>query len=179
MVRYLARRLLGLTAVLVLVLTLVFFMLHASPGGPENAYLGNNPTPEKRAAVMAQLGLDQPLLTQYWQFVGSMFTFDFGNSLTTNRPVSEMLMQRIPITLELGLDVVRPLDRSSDCWSAPSPPPARVASSTAWSVSAASWRSRCPASGSAWSSCSPSVSTSPGSCPAPAGSPSPRTRSAT
>ncbi|MFX0592522.1 ABC transporter permease [Melissospora conviva] len=103
MVRYLVRRLLGLTGVLVLVLTLVFFMLHASPGGPENAYLGNNPTPEKRAAVMAQLGLDQPLLTQYWHFVGSMFTFDFGNSLTTNRPVSEMLMQRIPITLELGL----------------------------------------------------------------------------
>ncbi|WP_256839442.1 ABC transporter permease [Ornithinimicrobium faecis] len=103
MTRYVIRRLVGLAVVLVLVLTLVFVMLQKAPGGPENAYLGVNPTPERRAAVMAQLGLDQSLWVQYLRFVGSMFTFDFGNSLTTSRPVGEMLWQRLPVTLELGL----------------------------------------------------------------------------
>lgn len=103
MARYIARRLIGLLLVLVLVLTMVFFMLHAAPGGPETAYLGTNPTPEKRAAVMRQLGLDQPLWNQYLSFLRSIFTFEFGNSLTTNTPVSKMLLERMPVTLELGL----------------------------------------------------------------------------
>lgn len=100
--RYILRRIVGLVVVLLLVLTLVFFMLHAAPGGPETAYLGTNPTPEKRAAVLARLGLDQPLSTQYWQFITSMIRGDFGNSLSTNSPVTDMLAQRIPVTLQLG-----------------------------------------------------------------------------
>lgn len=103
MARYVLKRLVGVVLVLVLVLTLVFFMLHAMPGGPELAYLGTNPTPEKRAAVMEQLGLDSPLGVQYLAFLGSVFTLDFGTSLTTNAPVSELLMDRMPVTLELGL----------------------------------------------------------------------------
>lgn len=103
MARYVLKRLVGVVLVLILVLTLVFFMLHAMPGGPELAYLGTNPTPEKRAAVMEQLGLDSPLGVQYLAFLGSVFTLDFGTSLTTNAPVSELLMDRMPVTLELGL----------------------------------------------------------------------------
>lgn len=103
MTRYVLKRLVGVVLVLILVLTLVFFMLHAMPGGPELAYLGTNPTPEKRAAVMEQLGLDSPLGVQYLAFLGSVFTLDFGTSLTTNAPVSELLMDRMPVTLELGL----------------------------------------------------------------------------
>ncbi|MEO7130799.1 MAG: ABC transporter permease [Dermatophilaceae bacterium] len=103
MPRYIARRVVGLLIVLMLVVTLSFFMLHAIPGGPENAYLGMNPSAEKREAVMHMLGLDQPLWSQYVRFVGGMFTFDFGTSLTTGTPVSQMLLARIPVTLELGL----------------------------------------------------------------------------
>jgi peptide/nickel transport system permease protein len=103
MARYVLKRLVGVVLVLVLVLTLVFFMLHAMPGGPELAYLGTNPTPEKRAAVMEQLGLDSPLGIQYLTFLRSVFTLDFGASLTTGAPVSELLLDRMPVTLELGL----------------------------------------------------------------------------
>ncbi len=103
MMRYLARRLLGVLIVLVLVVTLVFFMLQALPGGPETAFLGVNPTPEKQAAVMKELGLDKPLWVQYLTFVGSIFTFDLGESLTTKTPVATLLSQRLLVTLELGL----------------------------------------------------------------------------
>ena len=52
MFRFVIRRLVGILVVLVLVLSLTFLMLQATPGGPEFAYLGVNPTPEKRAAVL-------------------------------------------------------------------------------------------------------------------------------
>jgi len=103
MVAYALRRIGGAAVVLLLVLTLVFLMLHATPGGPENAYLGNNPTPEKRAAVMAQLGLDRPLWAQYLSFVASVLTLELGTSLTTGTPVSELLGDRMLVTVELGL----------------------------------------------------------------------------
>ncbi|QMW66237.1 ABC transporter permease [Mumia sp. ZJ1417] len=103
MLSYLMRRMGGAVIVLFLVLTLVFLMLHAAPGGPETAYLGNNPTPEKRAAVLEQLGLDRPLWAQYLTFVCNIVTFDLGESLTTQTPVSELLGDRMLVTLELGL----------------------------------------------------------------------------
>ncbi|WP_110240466.1 ABC transporter permease [Nocardioides gilvus] len=103
MLSYAIRRAGGAAVVLLLVLTMVFLMLHAAPGGPETAYLGNNPTPEKRAAVLAQLGLDRPLWAQYLTFVGSILTLDLGSSLTTGTPVSELLADRMLVTLELGL----------------------------------------------------------------------------
>lgn len=103
MLAYTLRRTAGAVVVLLLVLTMVFLMLHATPGGPENAYLGNNPTPEKRAAVMAQLGLDRPLWAQYLTFVASILTLDLGSSLTTGTPVSELISDRMLVTVELGL----------------------------------------------------------------------------
>lgn len=103
MTLYVLRRIGGVLIVLLLVLTAVFFMLHATPGGPENAYLGTNPTPEKRAAVMEQLGLDRPLWAQYFTFVGSVVMLDLGNSLTTGTPVTELMGDRMLVTLELGL----------------------------------------------------------------------------
>ncbi|WP_433496459.1 ABC transporter permease [Sphaerimonospora sp. CA-214678] len=101
--RFVFQRVSGILIVLVLVLSLTFLMLQAIPGGPELAYLGVNPTPEKRAAVLSQLGLDKPLWSQYLHFVGNALTLDLGVSLTTQRPVSEILGQHVPVTLELGL----------------------------------------------------------------------------
>ncbi|MGH3265447.1 MAG: ABC transporter permease, partial [Trebonia sp.] len=103
MTRYVVRRLVGLVVVLLLVLTLVFFLLHAAPGGPEYAYLGVNPTPAKRAAVLNMLGLNRPLWSQYLHFVGSIARGDFGSSLTSGTPVGQLMLQRLPVTLELAL----------------------------------------------------------------------------
>ena len=165
MARYVLKRLVGVVLVLVLVLTLVFFMLHAMPGGPELAYLGTNPTPEKRAAVMEQLGLDSPLGVQYLAFLGSVFTLDFGTSLTTNAPVSELLDGPDAGHARAGPGLVRGLDVRSACCSAPWPRPARAACWTASCGSAASWRCRSPASGSDSSWSWSSACTSPGILP--------------
>ncbi|MFA1550286.1 ABC transporter permease [Actinomadura chokoriensis] len=103
MLRYLGRRVAGLALVLFVVLTLVFFMLRAAPGSPADAYLGMNPTPEKRAAVEHRFGLDQPIWTQYAKFVGNLLRGDLGDSLFSGRPVTGIIGDRLPVTLELGL----------------------------------------------------------------------------
>jgi peptide/nickel transport system permease protein len=75
MLRYVGRRFAGLALVLLIVLTLVFFMLRAAPGGPAEAYLGMNPTPEKIAEVERRLGLDQPIFETYQsRFAPNLFT---------------------------------------------------------------------------------------------------------
>ncbi|MEU8802400.1 ABC transporter permease [Spirillospora sp. NPDC048819] len=103
MLRYLGRRIAGLAVVLFVVLTMVFFMLRAAPGSPADAYLGMNPTPEKRAAVEERFGLDEPIWTQYATFVGNLLRGDLGDSLFSDRPVTEIIGERLPVTLELGL----------------------------------------------------------------------------
>ncbi|TXK34024.1 ABC transporter permease [Nonomuraea sp. C10] len=103
MLRYVGRRVAGLALVLLIVLTLVFFMLRAAPGGPAEAYLGMNPTPEKVAEVERRLGLDQPIWVQYGTFVGNLLAGDFGRSLFSDRPVIEIIAERLPVTLELSL----------------------------------------------------------------------------
>ncbi|MDA0633285.1 ABC transporter permease [Nonomuraea sp. MCN248] len=103
MLRYVGRRVAGLALVLLIVLTLVFFMLRAAPGGSAEAYLGMNPTPEKVAEVERRLGLDQPIWVQYGTFVGNLLTGDFGRSLFSDRPVIDIIAERLPVTLELSL----------------------------------------------------------------------------
>ncbi|MEV0973507.1 ABC transporter permease [Microtetraspora glauca] len=103
MLRYVGRRVAGLALVLLIVLTLVFFMLRAAPGGPVDAYLGMNPTPEKRAEVEHRFGLDQPIWVQYAKFLGNLASGDLGNSLFSDRPVSAIIGERLPVTLELSL----------------------------------------------------------------------------
>ncbi|WP_106398829.1 ABC transporter permease [Actinocorallia populi] len=103
MLRYVGRRVAGLALVLLIVLTLVFFMLRAAPGGPVDAYLGMNPTPEKRAEVEHRFGLDQPIWVQYVKFLGNLLSGDLGNSLFSDRPVSAIIGERLPVTLELSL----------------------------------------------------------------------------
>ncbi|WP_030909626.1 ABC transporter permease [Streptosporangium amethystogenes] len=103
MLRYVGRRVAGLALVLIIVLTLVFFMLRAAPGGPVDAYLGMNPTPEKRAEVEHRFGLDQPLWVQYAKFLGNLASGDLGRSLFSDRPVSGIIAERLPVTLEVSL----------------------------------------------------------------------------
>ena len=164
MTRYIARRVVGLLVVLVLVLTMVFFMLHAAPGGPETAYLGTNPTPEKREAVMRQLGLDQPL----WSAVPQL------PAQHLHPPVRQLPDDQHPgehdaPRADAGHPGARPglvrrLDRDRAVRRRTRRRPARafldalvrVGSVVALSV---------PASGSVWCSCSPSGSTSPGILP--------------
>lgn len=103
MLRFIARRLLGVIPTLFVLSFLLFGWLRLLPGGPAGALLGDKATPEAIAAVNKTLGLDQPILIQYLKFLGRMFTGDFGNSLSKSRPVMDELADAIPATVELSV----------------------------------------------------------------------------
>lgn len=81
----------------------VFLMVRAIPGDPAQILLGQQATPERVAALRAELGLNQPLLVQYGLFLRDAITGDLGESLVTGRPVTTELLDRFPATLELTL----------------------------------------------------------------------------
>ncbi|MFF2273490.1 ABC transporter permease [Agromyces sp. NPDC058136] len=101
MLRFLVSRL-G-TAVLVLfVLTLVVFVLsRVIPADPAVVYAGPKAPPEELERIREKLGFDQPIVVQYFSYLGGLVTGDWGDSLATKRPVLDELATRLPATLEL------------------------------------------------------------------------------
>ena len=105
MLQFIVQRLLMAVGLVLLVLTLIFSALHFVPGDPAALLLtagdGPPPTPEAVAAMREQLGLDQPLIAQYFHFLGGVFTGDLGTSFKTSQPVVEAIGARLPRTLLL------------------------------------------------------------------------------
>ncbi len=103
--RYLIRRGLWTVAVLVGVSVLVFVLVRLLPGTIVDILGGGEGqlSPDQRAAVMHQFGLDRSLPLQYLRWVGSMLRGDFGWSFRSGQPVGGLLVSRLPITLELAL----------------------------------------------------------------------------
>lgn len=100
MIAWLVRRVVASLAIVFAVVTLVFILIHAAPGRPV-------PDDEFRdPVVQAQLdearGLNDPILVQYWRYLGQLARLDFGISFWQQRPVSEALADAIPFTLQLG-----------------------------------------------------------------------------
>src|SRR6476660_1084365 len=83
---------------------LVFLWLRSLPGGTVSAMLGERATPQTRAALSRQLGLDQPIWVQYVKFVGRMLHGKFGpsNGVFPGHDAFEVSTQRLPATLELS-----------------------------------------------------------------------------
>ncbi|RCW37636.1 peptide/nickel transport system permease protein [Halopolyspora algeriensis] len=104
MLRYTVRRLGQLVIVVAVLSILLFAWLRSLPGGPVSALLGNRATPESRAALIQQLGLDQPLYVQYWKFLQRAVSGNFGVStgVQPGTPALEVFLQRMPATLELS-----------------------------------------------------------------------------
>jgi len=97
------RLLLTIPMVLILV-TMVFFVMRVLPGDPIRSQLGPKVSEEQAAALSARLGLDRPLHEQYFDFLRSMITLDFGNALTQGeRPIREELAEKLPATMELAI----------------------------------------------------------------------------
>lgn len=101
--RYVFRRLVQMVPVLLLVSLIVFSLLHLTPGDPAISMLGEEATPESVAALRAKLGLDQPLPVQYVRWLGAVLQGDLGRSIRSNQPVSEAILDRLPVTIELSL----------------------------------------------------------------------------
>lgn len=102
-VRFVARRLVRLVISLWVLLTGAFLMIHLVPGDPVRAALGISASPALVKQRTHLLGLDQPLLTQYWRYLSGLFHGDLGTSLSSQLPVSQVVGQRLPATLELAL----------------------------------------------------------------------------
>jgi peptide/nickel transport system permease protein len=104
MLRFVVRRLLLLVPILLGLSILVFAWIRALPGGPAEALLGERLTPESRAQVEEQYGLNDPVYVQYWRyFRTTVVDRDLGTSITTRRAVSDELKQRFPATIELAV----------------------------------------------------------------------------
>lgn len=100
---YLIKRLSGAALVLFGITTLVFLLIHIIPGDPVEVMLGETARPADREALRHALGLDLPLLQQWWQYVSGIAHFDLGQSLHTKRAVSQLLIERLPATVLLSI----------------------------------------------------------------------------
>jgi peptide/nickel transport system permease protein len=103
MYRFVVRRLVLSIPILLLVTIMVFGLIHLIPGDPATVILGQEATPETKAALRHDLGLDQPLIVQYLTWLGNVLRGDLGRSLVDHTPVAEQIKLRLPITLELTI----------------------------------------------------------------------------
>ncbi|MHB8621705.1 MAG: ABC transporter permease, partial [Chloroflexota bacterium] len=103
MLRFLTGRLLGTIPVLFVVSLAVFLILHLSPGDPVQIMLGEDATPQARAALTHELGLDKPLPVQYLAWLWALLHGNMGRSIQTHQPVAEEIASRLPVTVELSL----------------------------------------------------------------------------
>jgi len=99
---YILQRLFSLVIVLIGSSGVVFLIMRALPGDPASAMMGLDTTPEMVEEMRRQLGLDQPLGKQYWDWVVAALQGDFGRSLAMRREVTDLVMSRFPITLLLS-----------------------------------------------------------------------------
>jgi peptide/nickel transport system permease protein len=103
LLRYLAARLALAPVMVWLIASLVFLLLRVAPGDPIDALLGTRAPAAARAALRAQLGLDQPLWHQYGHFLSQLLHGELGQSLTNQEPVTAVIRQSLPASLELGV----------------------------------------------------------------------------
>src|SRR5262244_262190 len=102
MARHLLQRFLLTLPALWLVLTLVFLMIHIVPGDPVEQMLGEGAAPGEMEQLRHTLGLDQPLLTQYGQYLKQLAHGDLGQSFKFQAPVRRIIFERYPATLSLA-----------------------------------------------------------------------------
>ena len=101
------RRLLLTIPMLIVMSAVVFLILRLVPGDPVRTMLGFRATDENVAELRHQLGLDQPLLTQYVSWIEALLRGDLGKDIVSHAPLADLLAQRLPVTFELtGLSML-------------------------------------------------------------------------
>ena len=106
MVGYIVRRLFQLVIVLIGVTILTFGILFLVPGDPATVLAGKDQSPEKLANIRRNLGLDKPIYVQYGLFVERLLHGDLGESYQRQRPVTEMIRESLPNTVQLAVAAV-------------------------------------------------------------------------
>lgn len=103
MMQYLAKRLLQYLPVLALVSIFVFVLIRLIPGDPATVMLGPTATEEQVRLLRIDMGLEQPIWTQYLLWVQRLFSGDFGTSFLNRFPVADLIALRLPATVELAV----------------------------------------------------------------------------
>ena len=102
MTSYLIKRILYSLFVLWGAVSIVFIVLRLVPSNPVVMQLGADSTPEQRAALAAEMGLDKPVIVQYWNFLTDAVQLDFGSSYRLQQEALPLVLERLPATLELA-----------------------------------------------------------------------------
>ena len=102
-VRFAGRRLGRLVVSLWVLVTASFLMIHLIPGDPVRAALGPTAPAALVAAKREEMGLDDPILVQYWHYLQNLLHGDLGTSMISQLAVSDVIAQRLPATLQLAL----------------------------------------------------------------------------
>ncbi|HEY0563699.1 MAG TPA: nickel ABC transporter permease [Methylophilus sp.] len=97
------KRLLAIIPVVFGVLLLTFLLVHLVPGDPVEVMLGESASTADRAALRAELGLDEPLIVQFGSYLSKLAHGDFGKSIHTQQPIAELIQTRYPATVKLAL----------------------------------------------------------------------------
>ena len=92
----------GAIPVLLLVICVLFALIHIAPGDAATLLAPDDAEPSEVARLRELWGLDQPIAVQLWRFIVNVVQFDFGTSLRYQQPVSSLIAQRLPATLELA-----------------------------------------------------------------------------
>jgi len=106
MLQFLLRRILAVLPVLFVVSLVVFLILRLAPGDPAAVIAGNSATNEDIVKIQVQLGLDRSIPVQYGIWMGNVFRGDLGFSYYLNKPVTELIAQRVEPTLSLAFGTV-------------------------------------------------------------------------
>ncbi len=106
MLGYLIRRILAAIPVMGVVALFVFLLLRLTPGDPAAILAGDNATPEQLDRIRTSLGLNEPLYTQFFTWIGKLLHGDFGVSLISNVPVITMIGNRIEPTISIAIATI-------------------------------------------------------------------------
>ncbi|MDE1933994.1 ABC transporter permease [Bradyrhizobium sp.] len=106
MLGYLMRRVLAAIPVMGVVALFVFLLLRLTPGDPAAILAGDNATPEQLEHIRISLGLNQPLYTQFFTWIGSLLHGDLGTSLSSHKPVLTLIGQRIEPSIAVAISTI-------------------------------------------------------------------------
>lgn len=103
MLRYLIRRALFSVLVIIGVVTIAFSLVHLIPGDAVDAILGTEASPQTRASLRRELGLDRPVVVQYGSWWWDVVHGDLGRSILIQQPVASLILERLPTTIPLAM----------------------------------------------------------------------------
>jgi peptide/nickel transport system permease protein len=106
MLGYLLRRVLAAIPVMGVVALFVFLLLRLTPGDPAAILAGDNASPEQLERIRNSLGLNEPLYTQFFTWIGKLLHGDLGVSLISNVPVLEMIGQRVEPSISIAVSTI-------------------------------------------------------------------------